>query len=210
MRKSTIIGVLGAAVLALTGCSPNYEQPSDMEPGPGTPPPPSAIVPAEDSGNGDETARVDTDLEFAQQMVAHHEAERQLLEVAIKNAPDERVVELAERLEQEHGPRIEEISAWLRERGEGEVSPEDVGTGEDSQMPGTDVASEITKLEEAQQGRFDSLWVKSMVDYYEAIVEMCRTEIDKGSDEEMKSIARQLLDSRVPTLEELRQLQRSL
>ncbi|SDK89953.1 Uncharacterized conserved protein, DUF305 family [Actinopolyspora mzabensis] len=210
MRKSTIIGVLGAAVLALTGCSPNYEDPSDMKPGAGTPPPPSAIMPAEDSGNGDETAQVNTDLEFAQQMVTHHETETQLLEVAIKNAPDERVVEFAEQLEREHGPRIEEIRAWLRERGEGEVTPEDVGTGEDTQMPGSEVASELPKLEEAQQARFDSLWLQSMIDHHEAVIEMTRTELDKGSNEEMKSIATEIMESRTTELEELRQLQQNL
>ncbi|WP_245780199.1 DUF305 domain-containing protein [Actinopolyspora lacussalsi] len=210
VRKSTIIGVLGAAVLALTGCSPNYEEPSDMQPGAGTPPPPSAIMPAEDSGSGDETTRVNTDLEFAEQMVAHHESETQLLEVAIKNSPDDQVVEFAEQLEQQHGPRLEEIRSWLRERGEGEVTPGEVGTGEDSQMPGTDVSSELTELEEVQQGSFDSLWLKSMIDHHEAVVEMARTEIDKGSNEEMKSIATAILDSRTTELDELRQLRENL
>lgn len=211
MRKSTIIGILGAAaVLALTGCSPNYEQASEQKPAAGTPPPASAIAPAETPAEGAETANVNTDLEFAQQMVAHHRAEQQLLEVALNNASRQNVTDLAEQLEQQHGENVEQLESWLSEHGEGEVTAEDLEAGQNSQMPSADVSGEVTELEEAQRGQFPGLWVKAMIEHHESVVEMTETELDQGSDEQVKSIAQRILDSRQEELDELKQLREQL
>ncbi|NYH79963.1 uncharacterized protein (DUF305 family) [Actinopolyspora biskrensis] len=211
VRKSTIIGILGAAaVLALTGCSPNYEQASEQKPAAGTPPPASAIAPAETPAEGAETANVNTDLEFAQQMVAHHRAEQQLLEVALNNASRQNVTDLAEQLEQQHGENVEQLESWLSEHGEGEVTAEDLEAGQNSQMPSADVSGEVTELEEAQRGQFPGLWVKAMIEHHESVVEMTETELDQGSDEQVKSIAQRILDSRQEELDELKQLREQL
>ncbi len=208
MRKSTIIGILGAAaVLALSGCSPNYEQDSEQKPAAGTPPPASAIAPAEAPA---ETANGNTDLEFAQQMVAHHRAEQQLLEVALNNASRQNVTDLAEQLEQQHGENVEQLESWLSEHGEGEVTAEDLEAGQNSQMPSADVSGEVTELEEAQRGQFPGLWVKAMIEHHESVVEMTETELDQGSDEQVKSIAQRILDSRQEELDELKQLREQL
>ncbi|SDR20866.1 Uncharacterized conserved protein, DUF305 family [Actinopolyspora saharensis] len=212
MRNSTIIGILGAAaVLALTGCSPNYEQASEQKPAAGTPPPASAIAPVEESSSeGAEATSGNTDLEFAQQMVAHHRAEQELLEVALNNASRQNVTDLAERLEQQHGENVEQLESWLSERGEGEVTAEDLEAGQNTRMPSADVSGEITELEEAQRGQFPGLWVKAMIEHHESVVEMAETELDQGSDERVKSVAQRILDSRQEELDELKQLREQL
>ncbi|WP_019853365.1 DUF305 domain-containing protein [Actinopolyspora mortivallis] len=201
VRTSTIIGVLGAAVLALTGCSPNYEEASEQSPAPGTPPPPSAIVPAK----GEEKAEANIDLEFARQMKAYHRAEEQLVEIALNNSAQQRVTEFAEQLEQ-HGQYLERIDEWLAERQEGGADSGEQHTW----MPETDVAGEITELEEAPRGEFATLWVKAMIDHHDAVLEMTDTEIERGSDQQLRSIARQIRDSRQQELDELKQLREQL
>lgn len=207
MRKSTITGVLAASVLALTGCSSN-EQPADLTPGHGTPPPPSAIAPADGSGHGDQ--KVNTDLQFAQQMLTHHEVEKQLLEVALKNSQNEQVRSLAESMEAERGAQIDKIRAWLKAQGQSGVAPEDVGAGEDSLMPGTEVEKALAKMEEAQQGQFAPLWVDAMITHHEAVIEMARIELEKGSSPELKGAAEHILTTRETELGELEKLRESL
>lgn len=208
VRKSTIIGILGAAaVLALSGCSPNYEQASEQKPAAGTPPPASAIAPAETPA---EAENGNTDLEFAQRMVGHHRAEQQLLEVALNNAGRQNVTDLAEQLEQQHGENVEQLRSWLSEHGAGEVTAEDLEAGQNSRMPSADVSGEITEMKEEPQGQFAELWVKAMIGHHESVVEMAETELDQGSDEQVKSIAQRILDSRQEELDELKQLREQL
>ncbi len=209
MRKSTITGVLAASVLALAGCS-SGEQPSDLTPGHGTPPPPSAIAPAEDSSDGDETKNVNVDLQFAQQMISHHELGKQLIEVGIKNTQNEEIRSFAERLEAEHGAQVKKVRDWLAQQGKPGSSVQDVGPGEDALMPGTEVEAALTRLEEAQQGRVDELWLDAMITHHEVVVEMATTEIEKGSSKELKAIAEEIRSSREAELEKLKELRENL
>lgn len=209
MRKSTIIGALATAGIALAGCSPP-EAPSPMSPAPGTPPPPSAIAPAEGSQNGDETSNVNTDLQFAEEMLAYHEVELQLLEAAKANASRQWIVDLAQQFEREHESRIEEIRSWLSEHGQSGVPPQDVGPGEDAQVPNVGGAELLGKMEEAQQGRFAQLWVQGMLGHYQTVVDAATTEINEGSDAELRSIAEQIKSDREADIRELRQRQEDL
>lgn len=208
MRKSTIIGVLGAGILALTGCSPDI-QASDQPPAPGTPPPPSAIAPAENHHNGDETAQVNTDMQFAEQMISFARAESELVEIALNNADNEQVVSVAESIEQ-RDRGTERIQQWLTAHGNPNVTPGDEGTGQDSQFPNVEVSSEIPRLREAQQSEFARLWVDSMLDHLEGMREVVNVEINKGTDQELKSIAEQVRGNVDADLEQLRRLEQQL
>lgn len=209
MRKSTIIGALAAAGIALAGCSPS-EDPSPMPPAPGTPPPPSAIAPAEAPQDGDETRNLNTDLQFAQQMLAHREVDLQLLEVAITNAGRERIVELAQQIERTHGAQIEKVRNWLRDHGQSGVAPQDVGPGEDAQVPGVGYTEQLSKLEEAQQSQFGPLWIKSMLTHEQEVLDAAMTEVDKGNDPQLRSVAQEIVDSRRAEIEKLLQLQNDI
>ncbi|MDR7302963.1 DUF305 domain-containing protein [Haloactinomyces albus] len=206
MRKSTIIGALAAAGIALAGCSPS-EDPSPMPPAPGTPPPPSAIAPAESPQDGDETRNLNTDIQFAQEMLALREVDLQLLEVAISNAGRERITELAHQFERTHGPQIEEIRNWLRDHGQSGVSPHDVGPGEDAQVPNVGFTEQLRKLEEAQQGQFGPLWIKSMLAHEQDVLDAAMVEINKGNAPQLRSVAEKIADSRRAEIQQLRQLQ---
>ncbi|RCW42883.1 uncharacterized protein (DUF305 family) [Halopolyspora algeriensis] len=204
MRKSTITGALAAAGIALAGCSPS-EAPSPMPPAPGTPPPPSAIAPAEGSQDGDETRNVNTDLQFAQEMLALHEVELQLLEAGEANVSRQWVADLAQQFEHEHGPRIEEIRNWLREHGQSDAPPQNVGPGEDAQAPNVGAGELLSKLEEAQQGRVARLWIQGMLTHTQKVVDAATTEINEGTDPQLRSIAEQIKNDRQADIRELRQ-----
>lgn len=197
MRTSTITGVIAASVLALAGCSPS-EDPSRQAPGHGTPPPPSAVAPAENSSDGPE--RTNTDLRFAQQMLAHHEMEKQLLEIALKNADDEQIRSLAERIESENA-HLQPIRDWLTSQGH------EVGSG---QVQLSELKSALRKLEEAQAGQFARLWLDAMVTHHEGVIDSARTETEKGTSPELKQAAQQILQSRQAQLEELEKLREQL
>lgn len=209
MRKSTIIGALVAVGIAVTGCS-SSEQPSPMPPAPGTPPPPSAIAPAKDDNDGDETKNVNTDLAFAQQMVAHHEAEVELIEIGLRNTDNERVQTLAERFERQHESQIEQLRAWLESHGQSSVAPQDVGPGEGAQMPGVATQELLGKIEEAQEGRVALLWVKAMRTHHQKVVDIAANEIAEGTDPQLRRLAQEIRSTREAELEELKELQREL
>ncbi|MBA8823079.1 uncharacterized protein (DUF305 family) [Saccharopolyspora lacisalsi] len=203
MRTSLITGILTAAGLALTGCSYS-DVPSSQPPVPGTPPPPSAIAPATNTGE----AKKDTvDIRFAEQVIAHHEVGKQLVEVAETNTDNEDVLGLVERIRQ-HPPTIEHVKQWLATKNiSPEAAPEEVGTGEGLYMPSVG-NTEMSQLREAQQGQFIPLWIKSMLTHEHQMMQIAHTELAGGSDPQMREAARQIQTQREKEIDTLKSLQR--
>lgn len=207
MRTSLIIGTLMAAGLALTGCS-SSEVPSPQPPAPGTPPPPSAIAPAK----AQEAKPENVDVRFAQQMIAHHEVEEQLVSVAETNTGKQGILELAERIKREHPPTIERVKRWLLEdkQMEPEAVPEEVGPGEGPYMPSVGSAEQLSQLKEAQQGQFAPLWLKAMITHHHKAMRIAHTELAEGTNPEMRAVAQQVVKTRKSELETLKSLQREI
>lgn len=203
MRTSLITGILTAAGLALTGCSYS-DVPSSQPPVPGTPPPPSAIAPATNTG---EASKDSVDVRFAEQVIAHHEVGKQLVEVAETNTDNEDVLGLVERIRQ-HPPTIERVKQWLAAKNiASEAAPEEVGPGEGVYMPSVG-STEMSQLREAQRDRFIPLWIKSVLTHNHQMMQITRTELAEGSDPQMREVARQIQTRRQEEIDTLKSLQR--
>ncbi|MGY2065745.1 DUF305 domain-containing protein [Blastococcus sp. SYSU DS0619] len=193
-RLVRFAGGLAAAAVVLTGCSNAEENPaassSTTE---------NAVEPTADFN--------DSDVAFAQGMIPHHEGALMMAGVAVERASDQRVVQLAERIQAGQEPEIDLMTGWLDEwgqpieEGSGHMGGSDHGMGADHGMGGMDTADMP-----ASGTAFDRMWLEAMIEHHEGAVEMARTEIDAGRDAEAVALARVIGEAQAEEIEQMRQL----
>ncbi|GAB3285349.1 DUF305 domain-containing protein [Parasphingorhabdus pacifica] len=206
MRRSTIIGALLAGGLALAGCSPS-EEPSDQPPAPGTPPPATEQASGEATGAVQGSAHTGTDKEFAQQLLTHHEQLVELAGLAERNAQDPRIKELAAEIQQSESAEIGELEAWLAATAgeESDSAPEDA-EGSGAELPSALSPEELDQLREIRGSEFDRRWQQAVLALEEGALQVAKTELDEGSDEEMRALAEKIVSEQPAQIDKVKSL----
>lgn len=131
----------------------------------------------------------DADVTFAQSMIPHHEQAVEMARLATDRAEDERVLDLASRIEAAQAPEIEEMQALLAEWGEDEAAPSgDHGMG-DAGEGGMMSAEDMASLEVASGAEFDGMFLEMMIEHHTGAIEMADTEISDGQDPDAIALA---------------------
>ncbi|MET9229322.1 DUF305 domain-containing protein [Lentzea sp. NPDC003310] len=141
------------------------------------------------------------DVTFAQSMVPHHEQALDMAELVPSRSSDEKVRDLAQRIEKAQGPEIAQMNEWLRKWGEDGKSEH---TGHD--MAGMMSGDDMAKLEKASGQEFDRLWLTMMIEHHEGAVEMAKTELADGEDPDAKKVAQAILDGQQREITEMKAL----
>lgn len=143
----------------------------------------------------------DADVAFAQGMIPHHEQAVEMAQLAASNAEDDRVKDLAGRIEAAQSPEIEELRGWLESWGE----PEDpAGMGHDT---GAGMSEEdMAALESASGPDFDRMFLEMMVEHHRSAVEMAETEIADGQFPDAVELAGAIKAAQEAEIEEMQSL----
>lgn len=160
--------------------------------------------PAVDAGSGAGSSGADhndADVEFAQQMIPHHEGALEMAKLATEKASDAKVKDLAGRIEAAQEPEIEQMKGWLEDWDESVDSGGgmDMGGGSMSGMSKDD----MSKLEAATGTEFDRMFLTSMVEHHKKAIEMAETEIADGQFADAVALAEQIKSSQEAEVTEM-------
>lgn len=153
----------------------------------------------------------DTDTQFAQMMIAHHEGAIAMAALAVERATDPRVRSLAERIEAAQAPEIERMTGWLDAWGEAAAMDHGrMGHGsmpaEGMEMEGMDHGQAMGVLDALQGAEFDERFLALMIAHHEGAVLMAQAELEDGRNPDALELARTIVDDQTREIEEMRGL----
>jgi uncharacterized protein (DUF305 family) len=142
----------------------------------------------------------DADVAFARAMVPHHEQALEMAELVPSRSSDDRVRDLARRIEKAQDPEITRMNEWLRRWGAQSSGHE----GHD--MTGMMSHEDMTELEGLSGAEFDRRWLDLMIRHHEGAVEMARTELEDGRDADARKLAQAIIDGQQREITEMKDL----
>lgn len=163
-----------AAALALAGCS-------------------NASKDNATAGNEAE-AHNSADVEFAQQMIPHHEQAIEMAKLAESRAENDKVKDLAADIEAAQGPEIKTMTGWLKAWDEEVTAPMDHGSMDDMDSMGEGMMSgqDMADLEKASGAEFDRMFLTMMIEHHEGAITMAKKEQSKGKNPDAIALATQI------------------
>ncbi|ROS41439.1 DUF305 domain-containing protein [Amycolatopsis thermoflava] len=182
MRKTMFVGgfVLAAALLA--GCGAGSQSHESH----GT----TTTAAEQQAGHNQ------ADVDFARMMIPHHEGALEMAGLAPGRSTDQRVLDLAARIQRAQDPEIQQMRGWLTQWG----AP---ATPMDHSMPGEMGHDDMTALEHATGVEFDRQFLRMMIEHHQGAIEMAQTELAEGSNADAKALAQRIIDSQQAEIAEM-------
>ena len=164
------------------------------------------------------------DVTFAQMMIVHHQGAIQMAQTAAPKATTTQVKQLAEKIQQEQSPEIDDMTGWLTGWGEpvsmsgSSSSPMPSGSamgGMDmsdpmaSSMPGM-TPEDMKSLEDATGANVDKIFLTLMIQHHQGAVQMAQTEISGGKNTAALRLAHSIVDSQTKEIQTMRSLLQSM
>lgn len=197
IRTLTISTITLATALVLAGCS----APSDMS---GMDHGSSSASPAPSSPSGS-TAAAQADIDFAMDMIAHHQQAVEMSDIVLgKDGTAPQVAELAERIKNAQQPEIDTMREWL------------TGWVQDSDMGGINHGGgmmspdDLAALEDADGVTASRLFLEQMIMHHEGAVQMARKELGAGKDCDALDLAQRVVDDQTAEIAEMRKMLNTL
>jgi len=135
-----------------------------------------------------EEAVNDADVDFAMNMVAHHQQAIEMADLVLeKEGVDDRVVNLALAIKEAQGPEISTMTAWLKSWGVDTMPGMDHGDG----MMSDD---DMTTLENATGAEASSLFLEQMIEHHQGAIVMAEQEVAAGENPDAIALAQQIID----------------
>ncbi|MEU8006121.1 DUF305 domain-containing protein [Catellatospora sp. NPDC049111] len=155
----------------------------------------------------------DTDVQFLQQMIPHHQQALMMAQMAAQKAADADVKQLAVEIEQEQKPEIEQMSAWLQQWGKPvpsmgpgmalpSMSPP-MGRG---MMPSMGPMPDMGRMQNMTGEQFDRMFLQMMIAHHEDAVAMAKAEIAGGANPAVKQLAAKIQASQTAQIQQMRQM----
>ncbi|MEU0880935.1 DUF305 domain-containing protein [Lentzea sp. NPDC005914] len=141
------------------------------------------------------------DIAFAQKMVPHHEQALEMAKLVPSRSSDDKVRDLAQRIEKAQDPEITRMNSWLKEWGAPSMQDH---SGHD--MSGMMSGDDMAELEKVTGAEFDQQWLDMMIKHHEGALEMAKTELDQGKDAEAKKLAQAIIDGQQQEITEMKGL----
>lgn len=193
MRHPRAIAALVAALaLVLAGCS------------------------ASDS-SGDGKGFNDADVDFASDMIQHHAQALQMVDLTLGRDLDPAVARLTDQIRAAQAPEIEKMVDWLqawdqkvpptsRDHANAHAEGHGQDQGMNTDMPGMMSAEQMTALEKAPDGEFQTMWLQMMIDHHEGAIEMARTQVEDGQNAKAVALAEDIVSAQkkeIATMQDL-------
>jgi uncharacterized protein (DUF305 family) len=155
--------------------------------------------------NTNTSTHAPADVTFAQSMVPHHEQALDMAKLVPSRSSNEKVRGLAARVEKAQSPEITQMNEWLKQWG---ASAQQGHEGHD--MAGMMSGDDMAKLEKASGTEFDRLWLDMMIKHHEGAVEMAKTELSQGKDDNAKKLAQAVIDGQQQEITEMKDLLKTM
>lgn len=184
-RLVAVAAGLAAGVLALAGCSPaGGTSPADRA---------AASSPATGPATFSES-----DVEFARGMIVHHQGALDMARLVDGRTQDQRIRDLADRIEAGQEPEITTMTGWLEAWGRLAAA------AKSDDMGGMEMGHEDTAaLVSASGAKFDRMWLEAMIYHHTGAVEMADTEISSGRNPDAITLAARIADSQSLEIQEM-------
>lgn len=194
--RRLLVGAVGA-VLALTGCTSDAEDPAPESDAPviqlGAPGESNRTLSPDEIEELDEPEHTEADVAFVQGMVPHHQQALEMTSLVADRTTSKKVRLLAERIEISQVDEVAQLERWLTDRGEALPSDDshhgdhaDHGDHGDQAdlMPGMLTEAELATLRGAEGRRFDRLFLQHMIRHHEGAVVMVEDLLAGGAGQE--------------------------
>ncbi len=145
----------------------------------------------------------DPNVEFAQQMIPHHEQALEMAALVAVRSADPDVEALAAKIEAAQAPEIEQMQTWLAQWGESEVDDAHGGHGSEHGMM---TAEQMAALETATGAEFDDLWLEMMIDHHEGAIVMAEEVLAQSSDPQVEQLAQDVIAAQTAETEQMTDL----
>jgi uncharacterized protein (DUF305 family) len=185
-RLVPLVAAVTLSALALAACGGGDE--SEQSSGSGQQAPESA------SGS----AGAEVDRAFIAEMIPHHESAIEMAVIAQEQAQGRFVRDLAEEIVDAQQGEIETLRRIDSELETAGVEPGDLGTP--AHMQGMD--DDPDDLRGAEP--FDRAFVEMMIPHHQGAVAMAEVEVGRGDNDELKSLARRIIDAQQREIDEMR------
>ena len=209
-RLTGLAGALVAGGLLLAGCADDSSSDaaghgSMMSDG-------SSAASSSTSAEADHN---DADVAFASGMIPHHESAITMAQMAQAQAADQRVKDLAARIEAAQAPEIETMSGWLADWGAAASSSAtddgmdgmDHGGMDDGDMGGMDAGGMDTGALAGMSGaEFDRMFLTMMIEHHRSAVQMAEAEAADGQNVGAIALAESIRDNQTAEIAEMQQL----
>ncbi|PKH37868.1 Uncharacterized conserved protein, DUF305 family [Nocardioides alpinus] len=164
------------------------------------------------------TEHNDADVEFASNMLQHHAQALAMVDLTIDRTLDPEVQQLAEQIRDAQAPEIETFTDWLtdwdeevpetvRDHANAGHDMDDMGDSmNDENMPGMMSSDDMSALEDASDGEFQTMWLEMMIEHHEGAVEMAKTEQGDGRYKDAVDLAGNIVTSQTAEIETMKGL----
>jgi uncharacterized protein (DUF305 family) len=199
-KNAAIIIFLATAIAGCSGRSPNVSNvdPARTEPA-GTPHVDHMNMPSSPGA-----ADAPYDLQFLDTMIAHHKDAIDMARLAGSRAQHDELKQLARNIITDQQREIEKMQGW-RSKWFGEA-PQAVNM----QFPGMAEGMSgmnMEKLDSLKANSFDLEFIRQMIPHHEGALAMAKDALVNGSNAEIKSLARQIVEAQEAEIRQMRQWQ---
>lgn len=167
------------------------------------------------------TEHNDADVAFASDMLQHHAQALSMVDLTRGRTLDPTVQQLAEQIREAQAPEIETFTDWLTDWDEEipETMRDHAHAGHDTgdlgesmegmdhgDMPGMMTAEDLTALQNAPDGEFQTMWLEMMIEHHTGAVEMARSEQSEGRFEPAVDLAGDIVESQSAEIETMQDI----
>ncbi|ROR74373.1 DUF305 domain-containing protein [Bogoriella caseilytica] len=211
MRKTKhapFVAACAAGLLLLAGCTdevgPETGEDEATEPSPA-----EETEPEEADGTAEPN---EADIEYAANMILHHEQAVEMSEILLaKDDVEPEVASLAEAIQDAQGPEIAQMEAWLEDWGYG---PDEDGSLHHGEHDDHSAAGhqgmlgdeEIEQLTEASGPEASRLFLQQMIIHHQGAVLMAEEHLENGQHPEALALSEDVVSDQSAEIEEMQEL----
>ena len=144
------------------------------------------------------------DLQFLDTMIAHHQGAIEMAGLAGSRAQHEELRQLSRNIITSQQNEIEKMQGW-RSKWFNNAPP-----AVNMQFPGMSEGMsgmDLTKLDPLKANAFDLEFIRQMIPHHEGALAMAKDALAKGSNEEIKSLARQIVEAQEAEITQMKKWQ---
>ncbi len=196
IRPLTIpVIALALTTTALAGCG------SDEAASTGT------VAAAQPAGDAAGMVMNDSDVEFSQGMIAHHQQAIEMAEIALDPniGASPAVVDLATRIKGAQDPEVELLTGWLTDAGH-PVAMSETDGHDMSSMDGMMTADQMDAMSAMTGVEFDQMWLALMIEHHQGAIAQSQTVKTDGSNPEALALADQIISAQQAEIDEMQTL----
>ncbi|MFN2495349.1 MAG: DUF305 domain-containing protein [Pseudonocardiaceae bacterium] len=190
--------IAGALIttLILASCGGADSSAGSPQGGNASAPPPSSQVSEEHDA---------ADVQFARDMIVHHEQAVEMADLAETRAQNPEVKALAEEIRAAQQPEIDIMTGFLTAWGENPSQGGGMGGMDHSGMPGMS-QQQMQQLGQAQGVAFDRMFLQMMINHHNGAIEMARGEQVDGQNPQAIELAKQIEAAQAAEVQHMQQL----